>query len=169
MDRISGRVVHGSIEPRTQSSYQESITVQSQFSNRQTQLFETRLLEGYDICEDEGYVSWLKSYHPEAVPTEWSEQLEHEQCNNGNDSEQMQSSSELEDDDHLTRKTEEQYSMYTFHVSHPLSPRLYLPHSPALLRLVPVRSRAHLPPSPAQIYLYLPPSPAQLYPYLPTV
>lgn len=54
--------------PTPQSSLQESTVIHSEFSDQQIKLFEARFLEGYDIFEDDEYILWLKSYHPEAVP-----------------------------------------------------------------------------------------------------
>lgn len=55
--------------PSFQPSLQEWTVVRSEFSDKQIKLFETRYSEGYDIFEDEEYILWLKSYHPEAIPS----------------------------------------------------------------------------------------------------
>ena len=52
-----------------QPSLQELTVIRSEFSDQQIKLFETRYSEGYDIFEDEEYILWLKSYHPEAIPS----------------------------------------------------------------------------------------------------
>ena len=54
--------------PSSQPFLHDSTAIRSEFSDQQIELFETRYSEGYDIFEDEEYVLWLKSYHPEAVP-----------------------------------------------------------------------------------------------------
>ena len=38
------------------------------FTTQQIELFSTRFMEGYDMYDDQEYVTWLQLTHPEAVP-----------------------------------------------------------------------------------------------------